>query len=171
MVATTSPQRTQKPTYHQRQMRQDPNLQEVQLLCLADGTVLTMLDDGPFKPGQAPNIARQRILALVKKRSEPDVNGHSLPLYVAVKPGLKIWDPAIEQMREVPTMTAELRSFHEELLAVREQNAAGGRVLLQMQKAKQDEAQAATRATVIDAMADVFAASKTAPQQRKPGAQ
>lgn len=144
-----------KLSYQQRQVQQF-GCKEVELVCLTDGAVLSLLDDGPFQPGRDPNIGRQRIIALLKKRTHPDENGVTYPLYVATKPGLKFYDPSIGMEREVPVMTAQLKAVHEALVAQRAANEAGGRTLMNLQKKKAEEAAAATEATVIATMAKVM---------------
>lgn len=138
-----------------RQMEADGSRHAlVDLVCVTDGRKVQFLDDGPWRvatglpPGETTphNPGRQRLLQAVKKR---DRDGH--PVWFSEKPGVRVFDFAINEFREVPC-TSEPR--YEQLKAAHkvirdERMAAGARHHEALRKEAQAEANAKDEATLV----------------------
>lgn len=141
--------------------KQDPDIKTVELVCLHDGTVIEELDDGPHPvmggkalPGWeklAPNPGRQRILRLMRKR-----DGLGNPLWLATKPGVRIWDPAFMQFIECPVMGPHLDEAKKAHAAKFAERAAEGRMLAEARKEKAAEAKKDDEAAVLGVLSKLL---------------
>jgi hypothetical protein len=177
MVSVALPDVGSQRHFHTQQ-KLNPNNVVVELRCITDGTVSEFIDEGPhpqmdgrpFPQWQTtpPSIGRSRILALLQKR-----DGAGNPLWYATKPGVRIWDRAITRFVDVPVYSDALAPVAEAHAQIRDDRAKAGRALLDAKKKEQAEQQAATEATVVNALGKLLgkAGADAAPAAKKGGAQ
>lgn len=164
--------------HFQTLQKQNPNNAVVDLVCLHDGTVVEFIDEGPFPvmdgkavsgwEGIPPSIGRQRLLTQLAKR-----DGAGNPLWLATKPGVRVWDRDIKRFIDVPVMGPQYDEAKAAHAKLHDDRAKAGRVMREAEEKKAKEAAAATEQVVVSALSKLIGKAEApakAPAKKDGGA-